>query len=71
LATIARSGQHLLSLINDVLDLSRIRSGHLELVPAPVHLRALFEEIAAMVRVDAQQKGLNFFVEISADCRQW
>jgi signal transduction histidine kinase/DNA-binding response OmpR family regulator len=67
LATIARSGQHLLSLINDVLDLSRIRSGHLELVPAPVHLRALFEEIAAMVRVDAQQKGLDFFLQVSSD----
>jgi signal transduction histidine kinase/DNA-binding response OmpR family regulator len=67
LATIARSGQHLLSLINDVLDLSRIRSGHLELVPAPVHLRALFEEIAAMVRVDAQQKGLEFFLHASAE----
>jgi polar amino acid transport system substrate-binding protein len=67
LSTIARSGQHLLSLINDLLDLSRIRSGHLEVLPSPVHLRALLEEIAAMVRVDAQQKGLNFFVEISPD----
>jgi len=67
LATIARSGQHLLSLINDMLDLSRIRSGHLELIPAPVHLRPLLEEIAAMVRVDAQQKGLNFFLQTAAD----
>ena len=67
LATIARSGQHLLSLINDLLDLSRIRSGHLELIPAPVQLRALLEEIAAMVRVDAQQKGLVFFLHVSAE----
>ena len=63
LATIASSGRHLLSLINDLLDLSRIRSGHLELNPAPVQLAALFEEIAAMVRVDAQRKGLDFFLE--------
>jgi len=67
LGTIARSGQHLLSLINDLLDLSRIRSGHLEMVPAPVPLRALLEEIAAMVRVDAQQKGLDFFLRNAPD----
>lgn len=66
LATIASSGRHLLSLINDLLDLSRIRSGHLELNPAPVQLAALFEEIAAMVRVEAQRKGLDFFLEIAA-----
>jgi signal transduction histidine kinase/DNA-binding response OmpR family regulator len=66
LATIASSGRHLLALINDLLDLSRIRSGHLELNPAPVQLAALFEEIAAMVRVDAQRKGLDFFLEAPA-----
>jgi len=63
LATIASSGRHLLSLINDLLDLSRIRSGHLELSPAPVQLAALFEEIAAMVRVEAHRKGLDFFLD--------
>jgi signal transduction histidine kinase/DNA-binding NarL/FixJ family response regulator len=67
LATIASSGRHLLSLINDLLDLSRIRSGHLELNPAPVQLAALFEEIAAMVRVEARRKGLDFFLEAPAD----
>ncbi len=67
LATIASSGRHLLSLINDLLDLSRIRSGHLELHTAPVQLAALFEEIAAMVRIEAHRKGLNFFLEAPAD----
>ena len=67
LATIARSGRHLLALINDLLDLSRIRSGHLELHPAPVPLPALLEEIAAMVRVDAEKKGLEFILEASGD----
>jgi signal transduction histidine kinase/FixJ family two-component response regulator len=67
LATIASSGRHLLSLINDLLDLSRIRSGHLELSPAPLHLATLFEEIAAMVRVEARRKGLEFFLDLPAD----
>ena len=67
LATIAHSGRHLLSLINDLLDLSRIKSGHLELSPAPVQLPALVEEIAAMVRVEAQNKGLDFFLDAPAD----
>ena len=67
LATIAGSGRHLLSLINDLLDLSRIRSGHLDLNPTPVQLPALLEEIAAMVRVDAQKKGLDFVLDLPAD----
>ena len=67
LATIAGSGRHLLTLINDLLDLSRIRSGHLELNTAPVQLPGLLEEIAAMVRIDAQKKGLAFALEMPAD----
>jgi len=67
LATIAGSGRHLLSVINDLLDLSRIRSGHLELNPTAVQLPALLEEIAAMVRVDAQKKGLIFVLDMPAD----
>lgn len=70
LSTIATSGRHLLSLINDLLDLSRIRSGHLELNPAPVQLGVLFEEIAAMVRVEAQRKGLHFFLDAQAGLAQ-
>ncbi len=67
LATIAGSGRHLLSVINDLLDLSRIRSGHLELNPTTVQLPALLEEIAAMVRVDAQRKGLAFVLDAPPD----
>ncbi len=70
LSTIATSGRHLLSLINDLLDLSRIRSGHLELNPAPVQLDVLFEEIAAMVRVEAQRKGLHFFLDAQSGLAQ-
>src|SRR5262249_7707134 len=42
-------------------------SGHLELAPAPIHLPALLEEIAAMVRVDAERKGLTFALDLPAD----
>jgi signal transduction histidine kinase/DNA-binding response OmpR family regulator len=67
LGTIARSGRHLLDLINDLLDLSRIRSGRLDLHPVPVQLPALFEEIAAMVRVDARNKGIEFILDTPDD----
>jgi signal transduction histidine kinase/DNA-binding response OmpR family regulator len=67
LDTIAGSGRHLLALINDLLDLSRMRAGHLELNPAPVRLRTLLEELVAMVRVDARNKGLEFFLEVPDD----
>jgi two-component system sensor histidine kinase EvgS len=67
LEAIASSGRHLLALINDLLDLSRIRAGHLELSPAPVRLRALLDEIVAMVRVDAHNKGLEFFLDLGPD----
>jgi len=67
LDTIAGSGRHLLALINDLLDLSRIRAGHLELTLSPVHLRALLDELVAMVRVDARNKGLAFTLEVPDD----
>jgi signal transduction histidine kinase/DNA-binding response OmpR family regulator len=67
LATIGSSGGHLLGLIEDLLDLSRIRSGRLELSLAPVHLPALLGEVAAMMRVRAQGKGLAFVLDVSPD----
>ncbi len=67
IGTILGSGQHLLALINDLLDLSRIRAGHLELKPVTVRLRPLLEEIAAMMRVEAQSKGLDFVLQLAPD----
>ena len=67
LATIGGSGSHLLALIEDLLDLSRIRSGRLELSPAPVNVPGLLDEMAAMMRVNAQKKGLSFVLEAAPD----
>ena len=62
-------GQHLLSLINDILDLSKIDAGHLELIDADFSLRTLFESCTTIVSPGAQEKGLSVFCDIdpSAD----
>ncbi len=56
--TIRSSGRALLALINDILDLSRVEAGRLELLNAEFDLRALVDEVAASVSTRAQQKGL-------------
>lgn len=54
----------LLSLVNDVLDMSRIESQRMEIYPAPYKTKNLFNELIDMVRVNVQEKGLELFVEI-------
>ncbi len=61
--TIARSGDHLLALINDVLDLSKIEAGRMELHLVDFDLSALVDDLAAMFRVRCQQKGISFHAE--------
>ena len=58
--TVQRSGDHLLRLINDLLDLSRIEAGRLELDPQPVELRALLDEVATLEAPLALERGLSF-----------
>ena len=59
---IHNSGQHLLTLIVDILDLSRIEAGKTELLPAPVPLHALLQGVSDIVRLKAEEKGLAFNV---------
>ncbi len=56
--TIRTSGESLLALINDILDLSKIEAGKLEMETVDFDLHALLEEIAALTAVRAQEKGL-------------
>jgi PAS domain S-box-containing protein len=58
LETINRAGNHLLSLINDVLELSRIEAGRSQLVEENVPLQDLLEEVSEMLRLRAVQTGL-------------
>jgi CheY-like chemotaxis protein len=65
LNTIEQSGQHLLALIDEVLDLSRIEAGKLELRPAPLELAPFVRAIADIIRVRLELKGLQFDCETS------
>jgi urea ABC transporter urea binding protein len=64
LGIINRSGQHLLSMINDVLDLSKIEAGRVELQEHSFDLVALIREISAMIQTRAEEKGLSVAVEV-------
>jgi len=61
---IRRGGDHLLSLIEDSLDLARIEGGKLALEQRPVRLRELLAEIARMFELQAQSRALRFRAEI-------
>ena len=66
LDVINRSGQHLLTLINDVLQLSRIEAGQSQLELAPVDLGALIRDIMDMMQVRGKAKGLSLRLEQSS-----
>jgi len=65
LDTIVRSGQHLLSLINDILDMSKIEAGRVELCTAAFDLRDLITDLAAIFRLRTNARGLLFRVEMA------
>lgn len=65
--TIQQSGEHLLTLIEDILDLSRIEADKLELAPRPVAIRSLVRAVADMVAVRAREKELAFEWRVAAD----
>ena len=67
LAIINRSGAHLLSMINDVLDISKIEAGRLELDIQAFDLVKLLQDISEMINVRATAKQLEFDLEITSD----
>jgi len=63
---IRRSGDHLLQMIDEILSLSRIEAGRVELQRAPFDLVSTLEDIAQMIKVRVQAKGLRFDLELEA-----
>jgi len=64
LRAIRRNGEHLITVINDILDLSRVESGRLELRLGPVRPDMLLREVAAMFQVPAAERGLDLRIEV-------
>jgi CheY-like chemotaxis protein/CHASE3 domain sensor protein len=65
--SIYSSGNDLLVLINDILDISKVEAGKLEVVPEDVSLRRLAESLETTFRPLAKQKNLSFRLEIKPD----
>ena len=63
LETINRSGEHLLALINDILEMSKIEAGRTTLNPSTFDLLVLLKDLEMMFRVRTDEKKLSFSVE--------
>jgi len=64
---IYNSGNNLLNLINNVLDISKIETGHIVKEEAPINLDRLLGEIESLMSVQVAKKGLKFTIEQSPD----
>jgi signal transduction histidine kinase/CheY-like chemotaxis protein/CHASE3 domain sensor protein len=66
--TIESSGRDLLNLINDILDLSKIEAGHLEMRPETISVERLANNLRQVFQPLATEKQLDLSIELSADC---
>ncbi|MEM9088553.1 MAG: ATP-binding protein [Cyanobacteria bacterium P01_F01_bin.53] len=66
LGIVNRSGEHLLSLINNILEMSKIEAGRVTLTPKQFDLHEIFQDMQGMFFLKMRDKGLEFLVETSA-----
>src|ERR1700678_4326079 len=71
LGTINRSGEHLLALINDILEMSKIEAGRTTLTSSTFDLHVLLKDLEMMFRVRTDEKKLSFSVETVGDVPQF
>ncbi len=67
LNTISRSGNHLLELINDVLDLSKVESGAMELEILPTNVALIVSDVKQVLNVKAEEKNIGLVLECDGD----
>jgi len=67
LEIIHQNGEHLLTLVNDILDLSKIETNNLQLQPSEIHLPIFLERMINMMRLRAKEKGLLFKYDLGGD----
>lgn len=68
---IRQSGEHLLGLINDILDVARGEVGRIELFKKDIPLQLFLNGIVSIVKLNAGEKGLDFTAEFSPDLPEW
>lgn len=71
LGIIQRSGEHLLALINDVLDMSKIEAGRMVIEQNSFDLHQTLKDITDMIRIRAQKKHLRFMWEYDPDLERY
>lgn len=71
LKSIHSGGTTLLGIINDILDLSKIESGKIELQEESVSIRTIIQDITMIFEPKAKEKGLDIFLEISSSVPQY
>lgn len=62
-----RANHQLMTIINDILDLSKVEAGEIELRPLPFNLKKILDELVTVLGFRAKEKGLQMHVEIEND----
>jgi len=71
LGTARESAEHLLDILNDILDLSQLESGKLQVLPVAIDLPQLIAQVEALMRAQAQAKGLALDVHMAPNVPRW
>ncbi len=71
LRTARESANHLLDLLNDILDISKLESGRLDIVPHPLDLQRLLGDVRALMALSAEAKSLALRVHVAPELPHW
>ncbi|PTT46917.1 ATP-binding protein [Aeromonas sp. HMWF014] len=71
LETARESANHLLGLLNDILDISKLEEGRIELLLAPHHLPHLLEDIRVLMQSSCDEKGIKLNLTLAPDTPEW
>jgi signal transduction histidine kinase/ligand-binding sensor domain-containing protein len=70
LRSILQSGQHLLNIINDILDLSKVEAGKMDVYPETFPVRAAIDSVCQVMKGLSTKKGVTFEIDVADDVRE-